>query len=81
MYKPMKKRGLYLFSKFSILIAGVFLGYIIFAETGLFVSLSGKDNYHLVRDGVVADAKTAVQIAKAVWKPIYGGKDFDFAHI
>jgi hypothetical protein len=35
------------------LIAGVFVGYIIFAETGLFVSLSGKENYHLVEDGVV----------------------------
>ncbi|MDR1229933.1 MAG: hypothetical protein LBK61_00885 [Spirochaetaceae bacterium] len=74
----MKKPGLYFFSKCFIFIAGVFLGCILFAETRLFVSLSGKDNYHLVKDGVVADAKTAVKIAEAVWKPVYGGKDLIF---
>jgi hypothetical protein len=73
MRKLMKITGLYFFSKCFIFIAGVFLGYILFAEIGLFVSFSGEDNYHLVKDGVVADAKTAVKIAKAVWKPIYGG--------
>jgi hypothetical protein len=71
----MKKTGMYFFSKFLVFIAGVVLGYFIFAEHGLFIHFSGKDNGHIVQDGVVADAKTAVKIAKAVWKPMYGGKD------